>query len=61
MTRDARGWSTLRPGTRIRPAEPITAARPDCALCSWTCRGYRQFEILAISRACPIHGSAECE
>jgi hypothetical protein len=56
-----RGGSTLRPGTRIRPAEAITAPRPDCALCTWVAIGFMSFEIKAISRACPLHGRAECE
>jgi len=39
----------------------ITAERPTCDMCCWVARGFMSFEIKVISRACPLHGRAECE
>ncbi len=54
-----RGGSGLT--ARIRPVAEITAERPTCDMCCWVARGFMSFEIKVISRACPLHGRAECE
>lgn len=41
----------------VTPRDEITAAVPDCTLCTWVAVGYRVMKLKCVSRLCDVHGT----